>query len=105
MNELLNLETLEALVSKGQQLKSLFTEEPDLLKFLELLKSTDESRLVMPPKADRLIGPKEVLGILRISPGRLEDYVKSGRLTAYYTPPASGRKFWLSEVMAIPQAM
>ena len=101
----LNLETLEALVSKGQQLKSLLTEEPNLLKFLELLKGTEPNQLVMPPKADRLVGPKEVLGILRISPGRLEEYVKSGKLTAYYTPPASGRKFWLSDVMAIPQAM
>ncbi len=101
----LNLETLEALVSKGQQLKSLLTEEPDILRFMELLSNNDGSQWVIPTKIDRLVGPKEVLRILRISTARLEEYVKSGRLTAYYTPPASGRKFWLSEVMAIPQAM
>ena len=101
----LNLETLETLLNKGRQLKSLLTEEPDLLKFLELLKGIDGNQLVIPTKADRLVGPKEVLNILRISPSRLEEYVKSGRLTAYYTPPSSGRKFWLSEVMTIPQAL
>lgn len=102
METAINLETLDTLLDKGEQLKNLLTEEPNLLRFLELLKDTDVNQIVRPVEADRLIGPKQVISILKISSARLEEYVKRGMLTAYYTPPASGRKFWLSEVLALP---
>ena len=53
--------------------------------------------------ADRLLRAKEVREILRITPKTLGDLVKSGRLTAYYTPDSTERKYWQSQVLAIPE--
>ena len=96
----ISTETLSEMVSRGEQLKCLLESNPDIIRFMELMNS--EKPLAIPVKEDRLIGPSEVMKILKISSSRLEEYVKTGKLTAYHTPPSSGRKFWVSEVMAIP---
>lgn len=98
----IDTELLDALLVKASQLKELLSANPDLVPFLQLLKDTGKETLELPVRKDRLVGPVEVRKILKISTARMEQYCKSGVLTAYYTPPKSDRKFWLSEVMSIP---
>ena len=88
----IDTELLDALLVKASQLKELLSANPDLVPFLQLLKDTGKETLELPVRKDRL----------KISTARMEQYCKSGVLTAYYTPPKSDRKFWLSEVMSIP---
>lgn len=99
----IDLNAMGELIAKGQQLQALLTQNPEMLTFLQLLKDTDTEHIVVPVKADRLIYPGEAREILRVSETTLNQYVDQGLLKSYRTPPKGKRKFWLSEVMAIPQ--
>lgn len=81
--------------------QKIIQENPDIVSFLETVKEIKE--LTIPIKIDKLIGQKQASEILGVAPDRISEYVKNGILTAYYTPPVSHRKFWLSEVLAIPR--
>ena len=87
----ISTETLSEMISRGEQLKCLLESNPDIIRFMELMNS--EKPLVIPVKEDRLIGPSEVMKILKISSSRLEGYVKTGKLTAYHTHPLLEESF------------
>ena len=50
---------------------------------------------------NRLIGATEAHKILGVSVATIGNYVKTGRLTAYYVPESQSRRFWLYDVMAL----
>lgn len=98
------MDNMPQIIDSLESLKKVVSESPEVLECLKLLKECRSEVVITPVKADKLIGQKEVSEILGVSANRVGDYVKKGLLTAYYTPPASHRKFWLSEVMKLPQA-
>ena len=100
-----NLEKLDKIVQKGQQLQELLEKNPQLLEFMRLVNATEGKAVLAPVKADKLIEAKEVASILKIPIGRVGEYVKAGYLTAYTTPPTTNRKYWISQVLAIPKAV
>lgn len=62
----ISTETLSEMISRGEQLKCLLESNPDIIRFMELMNS--EKPLVIPVKEDRLIGPSEVMKILKYPP-------------------------------------
>lgn len=90
-------------MEKAIKLQDILEKNPEVVSFLRLLKDTREQTIVLPVKADKLIGQKEASQILGVSATRICEYVKKGWLVPYYTPPASSRKFWLSDVMGLPK--
>jgi len=99
----MELAEIEALVEKGQELKKLLQETPEIISFLTLLKDLGDEKVVLPIKTDILIRAGQAAEILGVDKALIYKYVKEGRLHPYRTPPASHMKFWLSEVKAIPQ--
>lgn len=86
-----------------ESLQKVINEAPEVIECLKLMQGCKSETVLIPVRADKLIGQKEASKILGVSANRIGEYVKDGLLTAYYTPPASSRKFWLSEVMNLPQ--
>lgn len=82
-----------------KNLQQFISDNPDTLECLRLLKDTHT--ITISEKTDRLITVKEACNVLGVSPNRIGEYVRNRILIAYFTPPASKRKFWLSEVKAI----
>lgn len=100
MNEL-NINSLDMFLERMVKLKELLT-APEIANFLKLL-AENKNELVIPIKQDKLIGTSQAAEVLGVAENSIGEYVKNGLLTPLYTPPASHRKFWLSDVMAIPR--
>ncbi len=99
----MDTEEIKGLVTLSQELASA-VKNPDVLRFMELaVQLKDNMPSVMPQRTDRLVYPNEVRDILRISNSTLQQYCKIGLLTPVRTPPRGKRKYWLSQVMEIPQ--
>ena len=99
----MDTEEIKGFVDMSQALAKVL-ENPDVLRFMEVaaqLKGNMPS--VMPQRTDSLVYPAEVRSILRISNSTLQQYCKQGLLTPMYTPPKGRAKYWLSQVLAIPQ--
>lgn len=96
------MEQLDALVKRGRELQRLLIENPEVLEFLRIVQELKEIP-VMTEKADRLIELSEAARILDTNTGTVGKYVRTGKLTAYKTIGSNHRKFWLSEVMALPE--
>ena len=90
-------------IDEVKQLSKLVQDNPDLLTMLKLLDKNHVEKLVLPVRADKLIGTTETLDILKVSEATFRGYWQKGSLEAYYTPDSRNRKFWLSDVMAIPR--
>lgn len=103
MTNLIDVSSFDSLLEKASKLQNILHENPDVVTFLQLLKETRVEQMVMPAKVDKLIGTKQAAEILGVAENRIGEYVRDGLLTPLYTPPVSHRKFWLSEVMAIPK--
>lgn len=100
----MEINTLSQVSTSLEKLRKIITDSPEVLECLKLLQSCKSEIVVTPVKADKLIGQKEASEILGVSANRIGDYVRTGLLTAYYTPPASNRKFWLSDVLKLPKS-
>ena len=98
----MDIEALDQMVTKGRELQYILKNK-DVLRFMELAVQMGESFSVMPERTDSLVFPNEVRRILRISNSTLSQYCKEGRLTPVLTPPRGKTKFWLSQVLAIPE--
>lgn len=94
---------LGELAENIERLQKLISETPEIITMLQLLKETKTEHLVLPQKGDKLIGTSEALDILKVSDSTFRSYWQRGLLRVMYTPDSNKRKFWLSEVMAIPQ--
>lgn len=96
------MNNLPQLLEALESLQQVIRESPEVVECLRLMKECKSEVVLTPIKVDRLIGQKEAADILGVSPNRICEYVNSGLLTAYYTPPTSHRKFWLSQVLSVP---
>lgn len=101
MAKTLNIDTLDALLAKGQELKALLESSPEIAAFAAALSENAKPVFIIP--GERFICVKEAGRILGVGPNRIYEYVAQGRITAYYTPGSNHRKFLLSELMSIPK--
>ena len=95
----LTLENLTALIEKGQELKKLLQETPEIIEYLKLAESLSGS--ILPIPSDRLICVSEAAKILKVSNSTICNYASSGILIPLYTAGSRHKKFWLSEVKAV----
>ena len=101
MAKTISLDALDAMLAKGQELKSLLESSPEIAAFAEALKETKGPILVLP--GERFIRAGEAAKILGVNENTISQYARQGKLTAYYTPGSSHRKYMLSAVLALPQ--
>ena len=93
----LDLDALDKLIRKAQKLQSIANE---LKPFLELVRQFDGRDFTIP--TDKLIRTHEAAEILGVGKASIGEFVKAGLLTPLYVN-SDQRRFWLSEVMKIPQ--
>lgn len=93
----LDLDALEKFTRKAQKLQAIAAQ---LQPFLELINALDGKDLTMP--TDRLIRSHEAAQILGVNKATIGEFVKAGLLTPLYVN-SDQRRFWLSEVMRVPQ--
>ncbi len=86
-------------INELRELTSLLS--PELIRFLELSQNKDVS--FIPVQGDKLITQSEVAKMLKVTTTTVSHYAKSGLLKPVYTPESSIRKYWLSEVKALPK--
>ena len=91
----LNLDALEKFTRKAQKLQAIAA---DLQPFLELINAFDGKEL----PTDRLIRSHEAAQILGVGKATIGKFVKTGLLTPLYVN-SDQRRFWLSEVLKLPQ--
>jgi len=92
----LDLAALQKFTAQAQKLQAIAR---DLQPFLELLKELDGKEF-MP--TDRLIRAGEAAQMLGVNPSAIGEFVKAGLLTPLYVN-SDQRRFWLSEVRALPR--
>lgn len=97
----MNLENLDLLIDKAQQLKDLLQGTPEIIQYLNLADNLQGA--VLPIPTDRLIRTGEAAKVLNVSKATISHYAKTGILTPLYTPGSTHQKFWLSKVKAVPQ--
>ena len=94
----LDLDTLTKFTEKARELQAIAA---DLKPFLELIRELDGKAILSMP-ADRLIHSGEAAKILGVNQNKISSLVKKGLLTPLFID-SNRRKFWLSEVLALPK--
>lgn len=94
---------IEAMVEKGKELQKLLQETPGIIRFMELMKELGDSAAILPAKADRLIRAGEAAQILGVDKNTIYRFAKEGRLTVLYTAGSNQKKFWLSDIIRLPE--
>ena len=72
------------------------------MPFLEMIKELDSKELCIP--TDRLIRTSDAAKILGVSKAAISTFVNAGLLTPLYVN-SEQRRFWLSEVKALPRTV
>lgn len=93
---------LKEILMLAERLQKILEDSPEILKFMELSHERGTDPVVLPVKQDKLIGSKEAREILKVGPNILLEYEKRKLLTPLYTIK-SDKKYWLSQIMALPQ--
>ena len=94
----INLEELREAAEYAERIQAA---AKDILPLIEALKKI-EGKLIVPAPADRLIKAGEAAKILGVSKTSIGNFVKAGLLAPVYVD-SERRKFWLSDVMALPK--
>ena len=97
----INLETLNALIEKGKELKALLNETPEILEYLRLTDKLNGEKNILPIVSDRLIRAGEAAEVLGVNSQTIGRYAREGILTPFKVDGSNQNKFWLSEVKAI----
>lgn len=92
----LDLAALQKFTAQAQKLQAIAR---DLQPFLELVRELD-GKTILP--ADRLIRASEAAQILGVGKSSIGEFVRAGLLTPLYVN-SDQRRFWLSEVKALPR--
>ena len=87
--EQIAMNDLNALVAKGQELKAILTETPEILSFLRLIKDLGDGKAVLPAQTDALVFAGQAAKVLGVDKATIYRYVKDGILKPYYTPYCS----------------
>lgn len=95
------LSDLEAMVQKGQELKALLQETPEILSFMKCLHKSGDKQIVMPVSMDVLVLANQAAKVLGTDKSNIYRYVREGLIRPFYTPHSQYMKFWLSEVKAL----
>ncbi|MBR2214391.1 MAG: hypothetical protein IJ849_01375 [Selenomonadaceae bacterium] len=95
----MKLAELDALLEKGEKLKRLLEGNPEIAAFASALRECRDPVLVI--EQDRLVRAGEAAKILGCNQNTVNGYVCMGKLTAWYTPGSTQRKYKLSEVWAL----
>lgn len=95
------LSDLEAMVQKGQELKTLLKETPEILSFMKCLHKTGEKQIILPVNLDVLVMANQAAKVLGTDKSNIYRYVREGLLQPFYTPHSQYMKFWLSDVKAL----
>ena len=95
----MNTLDFDALQRFTQQARELQAIVADLQPFLDTIKELDGKTFI---PADRLIRANEAAQILGVSKSTISEFVKAGLLTPLYVN-SDQRKFWLSQVKALPR--
>ena len=93
----LDLNALDKFTRKAQKLQTIAAE---LQPFLELVNTLGGRDFAIP--TDKLIRAHEAAEILGVGKATIGEFVKAGLLTPLYVN-SDQRRFWLSEVMRVPQ--
>lgn len=96
---MVNMDDLENLVAKGNELKALLTESPEILEYMKL--AQNKTSITVPTKMDCLITAKKAAYILGVGKSTIYQLEKDGLLQAFFTPNSRTRKFWMSDVMRV----
>ena len=94
----LDLEALRKFTAQAQKLQAIAR---DILPLIEAVKSLD-GKAILPTPADRLIRASEAAHILGVGKSSIGEFVRAGLLTPLYVN-SDQRRFWLSEVKALPR--
>ena len=97
----MNFNNLDELREAAEYAERIQAAAKEIIPLIEALKNL-EGKMIIPAPADRLIRTGEVAKILGVCQNTVGELVKSGLLTPLYVDSAQ-RKFWLSEVQALPQ--
>jgi excisionase family DNA binding protein len=97
----IKIDDLDALITKGRELKQLLQSSPEIAAFADGLRQSREPVLLM--EHDRLVRAGEAASILGVNKSTIGKYVNDGLLTAYFTPGSTSRKFRISELWKIPK--
>lgn len=97
----MQLEEMSTLLEHVNQLAALL-ENPNVLRYMELAVKMGKTPNVVPEAVDRLIFMGEAASILKVSNASICKWERQGLLTAYYTPGSKLKRYWLSDVMALP---
>ena len=92
----LDLDTLQRFTAQARELQAIVA---DLQPFLDTIKELDGKTFI---PDDRLIRSSEAAQILGVSKATIGEFVKAGLLTPLYVN-SDQRKFWLSQVKALPR--
>lgn len=93
----LDLDTLKEFTAQAEKLQAIAR---DVMPFIEAVKSLDTTILLT--ATDRLIRANEAAHILGVGKSSISAFVKAGLLTPLYVN-SDQRRFWLSEVKALPK--
>ena len=97
----ISLETLNALIEKGKELKALLKETPEILEYLRLTDKLNGEKNILPIVSDRLIRAGEAAEVLGVNSATICRYAREGILTPFKVDGSNQNKFWLSQVKAI----
>lgn len=92
----LDLDTLVKFTAQAQKLQAIARE---IMPLVEAMRELDGKAII---PTDRLIRAGEAAQILGVSKSAIGSFVKAGLLTPLYVNSAQ-KKFWLSEVKALPR--
>lgn len=73
----------------------------EIIPLIEALKNL-EGKMIIPAPTDRLVKAGEAAEILGVSKTSISDFVRAGLLVPVYVD-SERRKFWLSDIMALPK--
>ena len=97
---MVDMKDLDNLVTKGQELKRLLTESPEIIEYMRLAQQGGGD-VLLPERMDHLISAKKAAFILGVGKSTVYRLESEGHLTAFYTPNSRTKKYWMSDVMRV----
>lgn len=94
----LDLKALRTFTAQAQKLQAIAA---DIMPFIEAVRDL-EGKDILPLPTDRLIRTSEAAHILGVGKATIGEFVRAGLLTPLFVN-SDQRRFWLSEVKALPR--
>ncbi len=102
MGAALDLAALDELIQKAEKLKNILQETPQLIQLKSIPQNSGPILASLPKdyplQMEVLVSSKQAAKMLKVNENRIADYVNQGLLSYVITPPASDRKYLLSDI-------